>query len=405
MIFKTLEDGRYFAADAVHGIEFRVDRLHQKFGETVGELSVSSGILSARSVDGILSTGTFNFSAPRERDGWSKRLAMRARTNGKLDWFGLLEELSQRVLNAEREGHTPAVILRTVPPRPSAPMFDVLGLRFPKEHPAGLFGPGDSLKSFLMLAIANEQARAGVRVAIFDWELDAHEHRERQARIDPELPEILYIKCDKPLTYDVDRLRRIVKSERIEYGHFDSAAYATDGKPEDAVAAMAFFRAFRQLGIGGGNIIAHTRREEGETQPFGSVFWHNSFRATWNIKRASTSPDGGTVSLGAFPRKFNLGAHPAAVGITVDFDGDRVHFRRTDVTTIDELAESLPLWQRIVSVVKAGPMTLAGIASELPGSNVDSIDRVVRRHKKLFTKLSDGPDHITRIALVERRAS
>jgi hypothetical protein len=215
VIFKTLDDGRYFAADAERGIEFRVDRLHQRFGETVGELSVSSGILSARSVDGILSTGTFNFSAPRERDSWSKRLAMRARTNGKLDWFGLLEELSQLVLSAERGGHTPAVILRTVPRRPSAPMFDVLGLRFPKEHPACIFGPGDSLKSYLMLAIANEQARAGVRVAIFDWELDAHEHRDRQARIDPELPEILYVKCDKPLVHDVDRLRRIVRAHRI----------------------------------------------------------------------------------------------------------------------------------------------------------------------------------------------
>jgi hypothetical protein len=89
----------------------------------------------------------------------------------------------------------------------------------------------------------------------------------------------------------------------------------------------------------------------------------------------------------------------------VDFEGDRVHFRRTDVAMIDELAESLPLWQRIRSVLKVGPMTLAGIATELGHDNVESIDRAVRRNKAMFTKVSGGPDHITRIALVEGRAS
>jgi hypothetical protein len=166
---------------------------------------------------------------------------------------------------------------------------------------------------------------------------------------------------------------------------------------------MATFRAFRQLEVGG-CFIAHSRREDGDQQPFGSVFWHNSFRVSWNLKRASTSPDGNTVTLGAFPRKFNLGPHPPVVGIVVHFDGDRVHFKRTDAATIEELAECLPLWQRIRSVVKAGPATLASIASELNHDNVESIDRIVRKHKNLFTKVS-GKDGITRISLVERRAS
>ena len=81
------------------------------------------------------------------------------------------------------------------------------------------------------------------------------------------------------------------------------------------------------------------------------MFWHNS-SATWNIKRASTTDDGATVTLGAFPRKFNLGPHPPAVGIQVTFDGDRVHFARTDIATIEELAESVPLWQRMRSTLR-----------------------------------------------------
>ena len=218
------------------------------------------------------------------------------------------------------------------------------------------------------------------------------------------MPDIIYVKCDRPLVHEVERLRRIVKHERIEWGWFDSAAYLTDGKPEDAVAAMMAFRAFRQLGIRGGNIIAHSRREDGEMQPFGSVFWHNSFRATFNVKRASTSADGSIVQLGIFPRKFNLGPHPPAVGVRVTFDGPRVYFERTEIASIEELADSVPLWQRMKAVLKAGPQTLATIASELRHDNVESLDRIVRKHKALFTKVS-GADGIHRIALVERRTA
>ena len=74
------------------------------------------------------------------------------------------------------------------------------------------------------------------------------------------------------------------------------------------------------------------------------------------------------------------------------------------MTTIDEVAESLPLWQRIRALVKIGPQTLEAIASELNHDNVESIDRIVRKHKTLFTKIP-GADGKTRIALVERRAS
>lgn len=406
MIWRALDDGMYHAADAECGIEFRIGRLRRERFGLVGELSVStSNLLGTRaSEDGILSAGDFNFSSPRERDDWSRRLARMARTGGKLDFSRPLEELCRRVIDAERDDHRPAVILRNVPPRAAESTFDVLGLRFPKQHPACLFGPGDGMKSYLALKIANEQARAGVRVGYFDWELDAQDHRARQAKIDPELPDIVYVKCDRPLVHDIDRLRRIRRNERLEYGWFDSAAYGTDGKPEDAVSAMAYFRGLRQLDMGC-SVIAHSRREDGDHQPFGSVFWHNSFRAAWNIKRASTSPDGDTVHLGALLRKFNLGTHPASVGLRVQFDGDRVHFDRVEAASIDEIAESLPLWQRMKSAIKAGgPMTLAALAEELGHDNVETLDRIARRQKGVFVKVH-GPDRIQRIALVERRAS
>ena len=404
MIFRALDDGGYHAADAEHGVEFRIDRLrqHDRSG-LVGELSVSCGILGTKATDGELSAGTFNFSHPREREDWARRLGRLSRTNGKLDWLALLEQVCRYTLAAERDGSTGAVVLRNVPTRPAAPMHDYLGLRVPQAHPACLFGPGDSLKSYLALALADALSGAGLRPGFFDWELGADEHSERQRRINPDMPDIVYVRCDRPLTNDVDRLRRIVRHERLDYLIVDSAGFGTDGKPEDAASALAYMRALRTLGVGA-LVLAHSRREDGDHAPFGSVFWFNSFRACWNLKRASTSPDGSVVTLGAFCRKFNLGPTPLAVGITATFAQDRVTFARGDIATVDELAGELPLWQRIRSVVRTGPLTLATIASELGTDKVDSIDRTVRRHKNLFTKVQ-GADGVTRVALVERRAS
>jgi hypothetical protein len=215
VIFRVVEDGGYLATDAEHGIEFHCqDVRKERSGELVGHLTVACGMLGTRAIDGPLVSGSINFSTLRSRDEWARRLARQARTGNKLDWGALLEPLCHYVFTAERDGDQHPVILRHVPPRNGpAPMFGALGMQFPKEHPASIFGPGDGFKSYLAMKITNEQARLGVRVAWFDWELDKHEHRERQAAIDPEMPDVFYVKCDRPLIHDVDRLRRIIRNE------------------------------------------------------------------------------------------------------------------------------------------------------------------------------------------------
>lgn len=402
-VFRAISEGQYHVAFPEHGIEFNIDYLRRERHELFCELSVSCGILGARAIDGCLSIGTFNLSSPQARQTRAKLLAERARARG-IDWSSLLEEVCQRVLSAERTG-APSILLRDVPKPAAEEEFDILGLRFPKSHPSITFGDGGTLKSYLELKVASDLASQGVRVGYFDWELDKFTHRRRLEQINgPDMPDVRYVRCDKPLVYEVTRLRRTIQQDRLDYAIFDSIGYGTQGAPESAEAAMDYCRALRQLGIGS-NLVAHiTKSDSGDQRPFGSVFWHNSARATWNLKRAATSPDGETLSLAAFHRKSNLGPQRSAVGISVQFDGDRVYFSRIDVATIDEVAETLPLWQRIRSIVKGGPQTLATIASELNYDKVDSLDRIVRKHKNLFTKIS-GNDGVSRVALVERRAS
>lgn len=408
MIFRALDDATYHVACAEHGIEFRVERLRRERQELVGELSVSSGLLAARAFDGVLSAGTFNFSNPRARQERAKLLAERARTNGKLDWQSLLEEVCQRVLLAERSGK-PAIVLRDVP-KPTAELdHDVDGLRLPQQHPTILFGDGGTAKSYTALYVGGLLAERGMRVALFDWELDAAQHRVRLERLfgAGSMPDVRYVRCDRPLIYEADRLQRIARDERLDFAIYDSAGYACAGRPEDAEHALAYFRAVRQIAgpsAAGSLHIAHvTKGEDNDQKPFGSSFWHNSARSTWFVKLAATSQDGTVTTIGLFNRKTNLGPRQPALAFDVAFNAERTHFRRVDVGAVDELADSLPLWQRMKKALTSGPLTLATLASDL-GSTVDTLDRTVRRKSLVFTRVPSG-DGITRIALVSRRAS
>lgn len=77
--------------------------------------------------------------------------------------------------------------------------------------------------------------------------------------------------------------------------------------------------------------------------------------------------------------------------------------RRVDVADVHDLATELPLWARMKHAVGHRPMTLAALADDLD-AKVGSIEKVIQRKKRVFTKV-DGQDGIARIALLERRVS
>ena len=195
-----------------------------------------------------------------------------------------------------------------------------------------------------------------------------------------------------------DSLHNVIREKHITYAIFDSVGYACGGAPEAAEHAMAYARAVRQLGVGSLH-LAHIRQGENNDQrPFGSAFWHNSFRSTWNIKPVTDSLNGSGTDDWFFNRKNNLGAPHAAGGFEIDFSNDRTTFTRVPVAGNDELAQSLPLWQRLRSALNTGPRTLASLADDLE-ANIDSLERTIRRKSGLFTRVP-SKDGITRIALL-----
>lgn len=111
--------------------------------------------------------------------------------------------------------------------------------------------------------------------------------------------------------------------------------------------------------------------------------------------------DGRPVNLGLFNRKTNLGPLHHPIGLEVTFKDGHVVFASTDITAVEELSASLPLWQRIQGEVRKRPRTIVEIAEAL-GVKADSVEKAVKRKTKLFTRIS-GDDGIRRIALIEGR--
>jgi hypothetical protein len=325
-VFRIVSDGQYMIAFPDHGIEFTADRLRRESHELHCELSVACGIVGAKAIDGVLSVGTFNLSSPSAAQQRAKLLAERARANG-LDWAGMLEELRQRVITAERTGE-PSICLRAVEKEQgNEGEHQVLGITLPKRHGTIIFGDGGTGKSILALLIASTLAGHGERVGYFDWEMDPWTHRRRLEGIcGTDMPDIRYVRCERPLIHEVDRLRRVVQRDQLTYAILDSIGYGTAGAPESAEAAMDFCRAVRQLGIGTLWLAHITKGEQGDQRPFGSAFWHNSARGTWNSKLASTSADGSTHQLAAFHRKSNLGRLRNPVGLEVTYQGEQIIF-------------------------------------------------------------------------------
>jgi hypothetical protein len=109
-------------------------------------------VAGARTVDGSVSVGTFNFSSTRARRDRAKEIGERVRSRAALDFIAMLEEVCQRVLKAERRGE-PAIMLRDVARPDPDDEYDVCGFRFPKHHGTIIFGDGGTAKSYHALYI------------------------------------------------------------------------------------------------------------------------------------------------------------------------------------------------------------------------------------------------------------
>lgn len=397
--FSRLDEGRY----RFHrpGIEIEVDGMRRVSGALKGEVIVRTNLRGADTNDGVLSAEDLNLSSSRARSSFGKHLAERSKVSD-FDWIGLVEDFCVRVLAAEKSGE-PSVILSDVPkPKPDSGLA-VGDLKLLSRQATIIFGDGGTAKSYLALYVAGRLAQDGATVAFFDWELDAPDHRDRLERLfGLPMPRIHYARCSRALVYEADRLRRIVREQKIEFAVFDSIAFACDGPPESAEVAGRYFQALRQLGTIGSVHLAHvTKALEGADQrPFGSTFWHNGARATWNVKLDDSDTDQGIVKLALHNRKANLGPRQRSIGFELEFGTERTFIDPINPGNVPELAVGLTLQERLIGCLQAGPKSRDWIAAALDDVKEDSLRKTINRARKKGTviEFQDG-----KIALQERR--
>lgn len=377
--FSVLNAGRCYRMSVPdYRLVLEVDRLTWHHQELGCELLVRCEMAGTDAINGVLSLATFNVSSARARTDRATLLGKQAKSP-ELPWHPLLEDFCQRVLIAERTGE-PAVVLRDVErPEASDRLLSVFGFQLPKQHPSILFGDGGSAKSYLALYLAGRLALDGYRVALFDWELDAGDHRDRYERLfGTDMPaQLLYSRCARPLIHEVDRLTRIARLEGLDFLVFDSIGFACHEAPESADAALQYFRAVRQIGLGSLHVAHINKSEQGDQKPFGSAFFHNSARATWFIK--PTTDIGSTLTLGIWPRKQNLTGRRAPFGMTAAFTASQTVFTLTDIATIDEFAAQVPLAQRLRLALKGGAKTREEVRAAFPDEKPDTLKRVINR--------------------------
>jgi hypothetical protein len=400
--FRQVGDAHYQLSIGSLGVQFTVDRLRRERNELIGELSVKCDMAGARTVDGFLSIADFNLSSAQARTTRAKILIERSEAPD-IDWVGLLEELCQKTITAERSG-SPSRLLHTFD-RPGADVVhDVDGWPLLREHMTILFADGGGLKSYLALHAGGSLAQRGVQVLYVDWELGGPDHRDRLERLfGAEMPNVHYLRCDRPLVDEADRISREVRRLSIDYWIGDSVGFGTAGPPEGAEYALAYCRAVRQIGLGNLQLAHINRSETGDSKPFGSSFWHNSARATWFAKQASVAADGRRLTVGLFNRKSNLTRLSPAIGFEFWFDDKTTAVRRVDLAEVADLAVQLPVWQRVSYFLRSGPRTIAEIAEELE-VDPDTVRKAVspKRGRATFVSVP-AVDGKTRIALAERR--
>ncbi len=402
----TYERGlaRYSPKATAIVIEFDQLRGDRRYGDLHGEVSVQ---LSGRPVH----RARLNLLSTQTKSALAKHLATRTR-GLDVDWTTHVEEACSRTIEAVRAGQ-PAISLRDAERPPDAGWL--LRPLIVGRLPTVIFGDGGSLKSYVALAalidMCSDSSLLGMttatqqRVAYLDWEFDAWEHKGRMRRLLPEpaeLPDIVYVPCSGPLRDQVDRLQQILREKAITEVVIDSVGLACDGPPEEAEAALGFFQALRALDVGA-VCIAHANRAGDTDRPFGSVYWHNSARMTWYVKRVQEA-GGDTVDIGLFNRKSNTSALSRPLGFRFAFDELRTTIERTDVRDVPQLAGQVSLKERISHALRLGAKTYAELAEQLD-ADAETIGRVARRYEgKLFTVVA-SVDGKKRVGLVRNEAA
>jgi hypothetical protein len=370
-------------------ITIDIDRLRWERDDLIAEAVVRCDLPGVRSVRGVVAAGKLNLLSLTSRRAFAKELQARAPLK-ELDWASLLEEAALRTIEAERAGVELKLLDAYPEVEEEAQFIRIHGLTLLANLPTVIYGSGGTAKSYFSLWLAGELARRGVPVAYVDTEADWQTHRIRKAKLFGRMHhEIYYYRAQRPLPEEADALRRALDQRGIRYLIVDSISLAGSGPLEESATAVSLFGALNRIGVGsnlGALLIGHCPKDRQDL--YGSVFFTNLSRLIWQASRIDESAESWVLKLKA--AKSNLTPKDMIVCFRFVFGQDRVEVHAADPAELPEVAEELPLADRIAAAVARTPKTPEEIAQILD-ANPKTVARVVRRYRgRRFIVLDGG---------------
>ena len=312
-----------------------------------------------------------------------------------IDWPSLLEEAARLTSGMESEGE-PVVTLSELPHVPATPhLIDPL---IKESETTILFGDGGTGKSTIALAamlalhtgdpvgpLFPQQQRRGLYI---DWEAEADTHRARLEALSnglgliDHLPDINYLRCHTGLHDHIRQIKAALTRTGATFVVIDSAGAACAGEPEKAEAALRFFNALRSLKTTA-LVVAHVTKDESKGKPYGSVFWHNMGRATFEVIQQGDNPEG-EINIGVYQRKANNSRLARPFGLNFVFDDEVTYVLRADLTEFEDLATRLPVAAQLTGVLRHGQKSLQDIYQALPEINQQTIRQTLHRRTEFI---------------------
>ena len=143
---------------------------------------------------------------------------------------------------------------------------------------------------------------------------------------------ISYWRAKSAIRYNVRGLQQEIAKNDIRLVIVDSAGPAVGGSPEDADITLKYFEALGDLTSSDKPLttltIAHVAKNStaGSSSPYGSVYWVNQPRSTWELKKNEEQYGKDQMDITLIHQKSNNGQIQPNINLNISFN-DGVRFR------------------------------------------------------------------------------
>ena len=314
------------------------------------------------------------------------------------DWDAIIEQLCVMTLDHYRVGE-PIINLGEVNP-PTEPVYRFKPFVVDGE-PTIIYGEGGIGKSYLAaymaamvdqnLSVDTFEAMPG-KVLYLDFETRSDVAARRLQAITRGfgfggVTNVIYRFCHQSLPAEIGEVQRICAEHNVALLIIDSAGPACGGDPETASSAIAYFTALRSLRIAS-ITIAH-RSKGGSVGPFGSVYWVNYPRLSYELKK-SQEVESDIMHVALLHRKVNDGRLQQPISFRIQFhDSGAVTVASEPLEDVPDFVEELPIADQCVLALREhGPKSVKELV-EITGLQSRSVSVVLSRNRTRFRRVGN----------------